>query len=371
MKTRLICTVGTSLIGNIRRLEETDPIRVAFDNQNWSQVVRSLLEKGNTAQVCGAEINSITSICTSNLLFDRIHILFLVSDTADGQTMGKILQSYYSDRHNPLQFEKAASVVLTGLRDDDVHAFQQQGLKNLVREISQQVRAFGSEAIAINATGGYKAQISFAGMIGQALDIPVYYLFEKFSKVIELPPQPVSLDLTLWLENCNLFEALASAQQLEKSSIEQEYLEKNLLRPMLDEVVIDQVTYVALSAMGYLFYERCQRQFSQQEKIILAQIPEADLSPEQKQIKLRDDHGKDKLQQFSEKLRRSPYVKGIINSLPFNPQTINPIKRVTANGIVDLVLIETDQGLGVCVQTTGRNLAETRAIASHLVSSLL
>jgi hypothetical protein len=30
MKTRLICTVGTSLIGNIRRLEATDPIRVAF-----------------------------------------------------------------------------------------------------------------------------------------------------------------------------------------------------------------------------------------------------------------------------------------------------------------------------------------------------
>ena len=55
--------------------------------------------------------------------------------------------------------------------------------------------------IAINATGGYKAQISFAGMIGQALGIPVYYLFEKFSKVIKLPPQPVALDLSLWLEN--------------------------------------------------------------------------------------------------------------------------------------------------------------------------
>jgi putative CRISPR-associated protein (TIGR02619 family) len=370
MKTRLICTVGTSLIGNIRRLEATDPIRVAFDNQNWGRLVRSLLEKGNTAQVCGAEINSITSICTSNLLLDRIHILFVVSDTVDGQTMGKILQSYYSDRHNPLQFEKAESVVLTGLRDDDVHAFQQQGLKNLVREISQQVRAFGSEAIAINATGGYKAQISFAGMIGQALDIPVYYLFEKFSKVIELPPQPVSLDLTLWLENCDLFEALASAQQLEKSSIEK-YLEQNLMRPMLDEVVIDQVTYVALSAMGYLFYERCQRQFSQQEKIILAQISKTDLPPEQKKIKLRDDHGKDVLQKFSERLRRSPYVKGIINSLPFNPQTINPIKRVTADGIVDLVLTETNQGIGICVQTTGQNLAETRAIASHLISSFM
>jgi putative CRISPR-associated protein (TIGR02619 family) len=371
MKTRLICTVGTSLMGNIRRLEATDPLRVAFDNQNWSQVVRSLLDKGNTAQVCGAEINSITSICQSNLLSDRIHIFFLVSDTADGQTIGKLLQSYYSDRHNPLQFEKAEFVVLTGLRDDDVHAFQQQGLKNLVRKISQQVRAYGSEALAINATGGYKAQISFAGMIGQALDIPVYYLFEKFSQVIELPPQPVSLDLTLWLENYDLFEALESAQQLEESSIEPKYLKQDILRPMLDEVVIDQVAYVALSAMGYLFHERCQRQFSRQEKLILDQVPKLDLPPEQKQIHLRDDHGKDKLQQFSEKLRRSPCVREIINSLPFNPRTIKPIRQVKPNGIVELVLIKTDEGLGICVQTTGRNLAETRAIAIHLVDSFL
>jgi putative CRISPR-associated protein (TIGR02619 family) len=366
MKTRLICTVGTSLLGNIRRLEATDPIRVAFESQNWSQVVRSLLDRTNTEQVCGAEINSITSICASEILGDRVHVLFLVSDTADGKNMGEIFRQYYSHRQNPLQFAKAEARTLTGLRDDDVNAFQQEGLKNLVRMISQEVRQYSAEAIAINATGGYKAQISFAGMIGQALEIPVYYLFEKFSKVIALPPQPVSLDLSLWLENYNLFEGLETELQLRKKDIDSEYLNKDTLNSMLESEEIDGTEYVTLSAMGYLFHERCRQQFAKQSITLLALVPQTDMEPEQKQIHLRDDHGKDILMDMAKRLRRSPYVTGITNSLPFNPKAKNPIRRVRADGLVELVLTKTDAGIGLCVQTTGRNLVEANTIALHL-----
>ncbi|MEA2059529.1 MAG: hypothetical protein U9P10_03190 [Thermodesulfobacteriota bacterium] len=79
-----------------------------------------------------------------------------------------------------------------------------------MRIIGEIVRAYGSEQILINATGGYKAQISFAGMIGQALDIPVCYMFERFAEVIELPPQPVSLDLGFWIENAGKHKGLSA-----------------------------------------------------------------------------------------------------------------------------------------------------------------
>jgi hypothetical protein len=227
---------------------------------------------------------------------------------------------------------------------------------------------FSPDALAINATGGYKAQISFAGMIGQALNIPVYYLFERFSKVIQLPPQPVSLDLGFWLDNYLTFEQLESEQIIEKSCFDGN-LTSDYWQSLIDEEIdknMSSITYISLSAMGTLFNERARLQFAKQETTILSHIPKDDTCPEHKSINLRDDHGKDVLQTFSEKIRRSLYVKGIVNSLPFNPKQTEPIKRTTPEGKVDFVMTWTDAGLGLCIQTTGRNLAETNSIALHL-----
>lgn len=364
MRNTVICTVGTSLLNNLRFSPE-DAIQKAFEENNLNQLALLLVDKDNTERICGAEINSITSICNRNFLSQYLRLIFLVSDTDDGKKIGKLLKLYYGNFNNPLKFETIDVRILEGLKDDDVKAFKQQGLKNLVKEISTEVRNFSPEAIAINATGGYKAQISFAGMIGQALEIPVYYLFEKFSEVIELPPQPIALDLVFWLNNYLLFDLLETELNVSKSEIEQ-YLDNEYIQSLIDEEVIDDDIQISLSAMGVLFHERSRLQFAKQETTLLSLIPQSNLQPEKKTIKLRDDHGKDKLQDFSEKIRHSPYVEKITNSLPFNPKQTNPIKASSADGIVEFVLTWTDAGLGLCIQTTGRNLVETNTIAIHL-----
>ena len=363
MRNTLICTVGTSLFNNLKYGEES--IKQVFESKNWNQLALLLLEQENSARICGAEINSITSICNKNLLTSKIRLIFLVSDTEDGKNTGQVLRLYYNNQRNKLKFEDVNFRVLEGLRDDDVKAFKQQGLKNLVREISTEVRKFTPEVIAINATGGYKAQISFAGMIGQALGIPVYYLFEKFSEVIELPPQPVALDLAFWLNNYLLFAQLEDEQTIEESKIESN-LDNEYLYSLIDKEPEGETNLVSLSAMGVLFNERSRLQFAKQETTILSLIPKDETEPSRKAINLRNDHGKDILQAFSERICYSPYVKKIINSLPFNPKRTNPIRRTTENGVVEFVLTWTSAGLGICIETTGRNLAETNTIALHL-----
>ena len=363
MRNTLICTVGTSLFNNLKYGEES--IKQVFESKNWNQLALLLLEQENSARICGAEINSITSICNKNLLTSKIRLIFLVSDTEDGKNTGQVLRLYYNNQRNKLKFEDVNFRVLEGLRDDDVKAFKQQGLKNLVREISTEVRKCTPEVIAINATGGYKAQISFAGMIGQALGIPVYYLFEKFSEVIELPPQPVALDLAFWLNNYLLFAQLEDEQTIEESKIESN-LDNEYLYSLIDKEPEGETNLVSLSAMGVLFNERSRLQFAKQETTILSLIPKDETEPSRKAINLRNDHGKDILQAFSERICYSPYVKKIINSLPFNPKRTNPIRRTTENGVVEFVLTWTSAGLGICIETTGRNLAETNTIALHL-----
>jgi putative CRISPR-associated protein (TIGR02619 family) len=364
MRNTLICTVGTSLLNNIKH--STDSlIREAFEAKNWKKVSLLLLDKPNSDRLCGAEINSITSICNGNYLSSRTRLLFLVSETEDGKNTGEILKLYYDSSSNNLHFDKVEVEVLEGLRDDRVKDFKQKGLKNLVRYISNEVRKFSPESIAINATGGYKAQISFAGMVGQALEIPVYYLFEKFSEVIELPPQPIALDLAFWLNNYAFFEKIESNSLLPKSEVV-EQLQNKYLSSLIDEEIVESIPCVSLSAMGELFHERCRLQFAKQETAILSLIPQDDTPANRKKIKLRDDHGKDVLKAFADKICLSLYVKEVINSLPFNSRRTNPILNTYPDGKVEFVLTWKDKGYGLCIQTTGRNLAETNSIALHL-----
>jgi len=88
--------------------------------------------------------------------------------------------------------------------------------------------------------------------------------------------------------------------------------------------------------------------------------------PKDKAINLRDDHGRDTLQTFSESLRNSEYVDSIINSLPFNPNEKNFIRKIYPNGQIEIVLTKTDKGLGLVIQTTGRDLRETTEIGKLL-----
>lgn len=95
-------------------------------------------------------------------------------------------------------------------------------------------------------------------------------------------------------------------------------------------------------------------------------LVETDMLPNQKKVNLRDDHGMDILNTFAQKLLQSPYVEGVINSLPFNPRERNFAKCAHSDGKIELVLIWTDEGFGMVVQSTGRNLRETEAIARIL-----
>ncbi|SFN20926.1 hypothetical protein SAMN05421741_102118 [Paenimyroides ummariense] len=82
-----------------------------------------------------------------------------------------------------------------------------------------------------------------------------------------------------------------------------------------------------------------------------------------KSISLRDDHGKDKLKTFSKRLVKSKYVVSIINSLPFNPNDRELIRKVFPDGKIEIVLHWESAGYGIIIQTTGRNLRETEEIA--------
>ncbi len=93
---------------------------------------------------------------------------------------------------------------------------------------------------------------------------------------------------------------------------------------------------------------------------------ETDIRPENKAYHVGPDHGRDKLKEFSKRILNSPYVVSVINSLRFNSSEKKFIRKVKSNGVIECVLCWTDEGYGLAIQTTGRNLRETEKIAELL-----
>lgn len=290
---------------NIERQQSGDWGRL-LATRSLKGLALKLADMAPDKRMLGAEINSIASIGGKGLLHQLLAVHFLVSDTDDGRFLGELLKQYFSLTRNPHHFEKVQYSVIEGLTDQSATRFRTEGLRNLVREIAAIVRRAGSNTMLINATGGYKAQISLAGLIGQVLNIPVCYLFERFSEVITLPPQPVSLDMSFWLDHAALFHALSQDRGEENPSAKDERFAS-----LVDEIEADDERLIGLSPIGQLFHEGFRYRFREQKENLLP--PDADLAPSEKIVKYEDQNAAKHpgLSNWLGKILEVPYVKRI------------------------------------------------------------
>jgi len=87
------------------------------------------------------------------------------------------------------------------------------------------------------------------------------------------------------------------------------------------------------------------------------------LAPDNKFIHLADHHGQKELKAFWNRLKNNPYV---IEGRSTNWGGRRFIRNFDRNGVVEIVLVDTERQYALWVQTTGRNLRETQAIAELL-----
>ena len=268
----LLCTIGTSLFGNLSRLAgepQTDAaLARAYSDGNWPEVASRLRRVAPTDRLCGAEINSVADLISDpEKKIEPVQIHLLHSDTEDGAAIAAVLESYFkSDRW------QVGCHRVTGLRDDDPQQFRTQGLRNLAKLFGELVRnSGGAEFCAINATGGYKAQIAIAVLMGQALNIPVYYKHERFDAIIPFPPMPVALDFSLWQRASGMFMALSKSNATEPWERFREDWDERF-EPLVNRESIDGTDYLELSAAGQIFHETFRSRF---QSLKAAALPRA------------------------------------------------------------------------------------------------
>ncbi len=309
----LLSTVGTSFLTKfIYPPKNSDldweALRKAKDKKLWVQIAKSLTNLDPNDRDCGAEINSVEEVRLKKGM-SVANLVFLVSDTDDGKIMGEILTNYYKNRRD-LDLKNIEYVVIENLQDERPKDFKTHGLRNLVRQVGKYVQRFGNENVAIDATGGYKAQIAIAVLIGQALDIPVFYKHERFSEIIAFPPLPVSFDYDILAKNAPFLCDFERGEVIRASELGE--LDSKL-RTLLFEVDIDGEVVYELSPIGQIYLEGFRHRNPKPINLVPA--------TKRKDPNFRDDHYPKGFKEFVKKVWAEYAWITTTNSLPYEGQS--------------------------------------------------
>jgi putative CRISPR-associated protein (TIGR02619 family) len=293
----LLNTVGTSILGHWKEAY------AELSEESRRRLVARLAGLARDDRRLGAELSSIHSIAQQGEIAIGDRIYFLVSDTREGRFVGRLLDEVA----RAWGYRTADPVVVKGLQSDDPRAFE-RGLRNLVRAIGRiyRERTAEKEQVLLNATGGYKAQISFAGLIGQVFEIPVFYQFEAFPRAIKLPPLPVSFAFDDWLAYRDILEALDEGEGGSLLRADDPRLKR---LPIRFEVLLERSQgFVTLSALGELYHRGFRERFAAAKPFLLPR--DCRTPPDKKKIVFEDaNHGKHPgLREYLERILRRPYV---------------------------------------------------------------
>jgi putative CRISPR-associated protein (TIGR02619 family) len=396
MKNTLICTLGTSLFKpNLLGLPTADTyntwlskqpkadqeylslkliedLKTALSTPNWKSLAELLGKIPGTTRLCGAEINSITDLINRKYCTEKCLLVLCHSATDEGRHIAKIMQDYYQAKGHTTKL-----VEIEHLQDAEPKLFRTKGLRNLAKQISKTIRENLAESCAINATGGYKAQIAIGVLMGQALGVPVYYKHEQFSEIIAFPPMPIGLDFSLWLEKNELLTALERVEKLkdlvelqdvkdlvEWQDVEDEWDER--MEPLVERVPMNGKVYLELSPTGQIFHETFKGRFESVRDHVL---PAPVLGNQKRPPRLSNHNwgnARQPILDFMQKIiNECPYVRTCYTDY-WNPNLSSPVLFRMKRDKIEGIFSNGSWTVKFIVETSANNRAQCEACVADL-----
>jgi len=248
LSTVILTTVGTSLLNNATREG------LVADQDILSYLARD-------PKKASAETNSLLRI-----LQPGDEIVLLHSATEEGRKAAQLLQEYWRQ-----QGVACGLVEIAGL-SYEVRGFVDFGLQNFVRTLAGEIHkaARRQRRVIINATGGFKAEISYATVLGLVFKVPVCYIHEQFKEIALLPPTPIGWDSSLFVWYADFFEWLSAGEGGLRPKDEAEPRAASLpeeAQVLLEEFELDGQVYLGLSPLGEAYLEAFKNELEQAQGV--------------------------------------------------------------------------------------------------------
>jgi putative CRISPR-associated protein (TIGR02619 family) len=377
MKT-IITTVGTSLLENYIKDNSEDFQRTEKFEYSIKQKERNSYEKFNKELKDDGLIEKIKEYATENFPNSSAEltslqklkekypneedfIIYLItSDTFEGYLIGEILKEVLEENNFKVKDVKYIEYFNVNINNRDLI---RKGYKDFIKYIDKKINGYNE---IINITGGYKAFIPVATIIASIKNIPLVYLFERSKYLIEIPPAPLKLDLSIIEKLKEVFEYIE-----EKSGIEENnpllmkvknnlsYQEKQQIEYLFEEGGNNMLT---TSLIGDILWE----EFKEKQEVKLDKC-NLEYNYKVNNSNWGRHHGNDKVEEFGKKLLKNEYVCEIINSAEYEPNKKDFILEIEPKGKIGVIKIKIPNEIyTLLVQTTGKNKRETSEIAKIL-----
>jgi putative CRISPR-associated protein (TIGR02619 family) len=252
MTKTVVCSVGTSAAKAICPLKEL-PRWVAENGgprkagERIYESFRHVEPEGDSLRsALSAEIHSLVRIG----LDQCCRVILLASATDDGHACALAIRRYLEDRWPSLEVDVFP---VPGMQVSDPRLFKQQGAVEYCKRCLDVVNRYGRENVILNPTGGYKALVPYAVLVGMLKRVPCRYIFEQSSVLMDLPPLPVEFQRGLFEVYRNVFERIEQETTIPRLEWERSisHQDRESLAALF-EVDRDQVT---LSGVGLLFLD--------------------------------------------------------------------------------------------------------------------
>jgi putative CRISPR-associated protein (TIGR02619 family) len=244
--------VGTSLLGKARNYYGKSDIS-ARDAANFLRLVNNDTE-------ASAETNSLQKIL-HRLQNEESKLVFLHSQTDEGQLCAEALRDYYSG----LGFEvECREIQYLNYRESH---FKFRGLRSLVNELVDLISSERKKGntVCINATGGFKAEIAYATLVGILFDVRVYYIHEAFRDIIEMPPVPLDWDYSQLVEHEETLRWFSEDLRPKKEA-------ESVIKVLPQEIrllLLEEEGHVFLSPAGEAFFRAYLERLQQADTVPL------------------------------------------------------------------------------------------------------
>lgn len=188
-----------------------------------------------------AEFNSLSRVLSSS---DDNYVVLFHSDTPDGKLSAEVVKQLIEDSGLA-----ACSVQCVPRLVKHHDEFRSVGLPNFVNLLVAHIRQAQGDRVSLVATGGFKAQLAYANLVGLLMGVPVYYMHEDFTSLVELPPLPVAIDPALG-EKFHDFQQIANSNNVSPEQLAKAFSQL----PEELHVLIDPANNYSLTAAGVAWY---------------------------------------------------------------------------------------------------------------------
>jgi putative CRISPR-associated protein (TIGR02619 family) len=359
MMRTILTTVGTSLLTNAQnpwKWKFNQPLPDREEIENWLSQAEANDDRNNPRSVVNISAELHTWYRLGLMNSDRessVIVVLIHSDTDESGCCADQLV-HVAERFGM----QASSRKVKHLCYEDGTKFN-RGLRELARVIGEEIKK-GQKAgsVELAATGGFKAEVAVANLVGALCDTPVHYIYHEFSSIVTIAPIPVALRAE-WINQgfgnalLNLF---ATADELVPWNQVENLIKSD--ERLIHLVDIDQdCELVALSLMGEIAARL--RQNPPQ-----SWPPTIEMPPREKiHLDNAAHHRPHGWERIINKIANSGYVSFI----RYEGQAAGGVFREAADNDSDLIhRIEGDYPMSIRITTTATDPAQRRMVQSLL-----